>query len=97
MYVFLVLSPSGFPITTHYAFFFKSSHQHCSSDRFIPFRSSHLEKFLQPGREGILNPHRATKRAVLLKKLVKQGHKVKPISETVSLYILSPRVLSLVF
>jgi hypothetical protein len=55
------------------------------------------KKFPQAGREGILNPRRATKRAVLLEKLVQQGHKVKNISETVSLYILSARVLSLFF
>jgi hypothetical protein len=40
-----------------------------------PFRLSRLEKFLQPGREGILNPLRATKRAGLLEKLAQQGHK----------------------
>jgi hypothetical protein len=62
-----------------------------------PFQSSCLEKFPHPGHEGILNPDRATKHAVLLEKLVQQGHKVKNISETVSLCILSPRVLSLFF
>jgi hypothetical protein len=61
------------------------------------FRSSCLEKFPQPGREGILNLRRASKRAVLLEKLAQQGHKVKNISETVSLYNLSPCVLSLFF
>jgi hypothetical protein len=46
-----------------------------------------LEKFPQPGCEGILNPHRVIKRAVLLEKLVQQGHKLKNISETVYVYI----------
>jgi hypothetical protein len=40
-------------------------------------QSSRLEKFLQPDHRGILNAPRTTKRAVLLKKLVQQGHKVK--------------------
>jgi hypothetical protein len=62
-----------------------------------PFWSSHFKKFPQPGREGVLNPHRATKRAVLLETLVQQGHKVKTISVAVSLYILSAFVLSLFF
>jgi hypothetical protein len=60
-----------------------------------PFRSSGFKKFPQPGRERILNPRRATKRAVLLEKLVQHGHKIKNISETVSLYVISPLVLSL--
>jgi hypothetical protein len=44
---------------------------------FNPFRSSRLEKFPKPGHQGILNPLRATKRTVLLEKLVQQGHKKK--------------------
>jgi hypothetical protein len=63
----------------------------------LTLSSCHVEEFPQPGREGILNPRRATKRAVLLKKLVQQGQKVKNISETVSLYILSPHVLCMFF
>jgi hypothetical protein len=63
--------------------------------RFNPFWSSHFKKFLEPGRQGILNPCRATRRVVLLKKLVQQGHKAKNISETVSLSFLSPRVFYL--
>jgi hypothetical protein len=62
-----------------------------------PFWSSCFEKFPQPVHEGILNPRRVTKRAGLLKKLMQQGHKMKYISETVSLYILSPHVFSLFF
>jgi hypothetical protein len=56
-----------------------------------------LEKSPQPGRQGVLNPRKATERAVVLEILVQEGHKVKNISETVSLCILSPRVLSLLF
>jgi hypothetical protein len=52
-----------------------------------------FKKKPQPGRQGILNLFKA----VLLETLVQPGHKVKNISETVSLYILSPRVLSLFF
>jgi hypothetical protein len=62
-----------------------------------PFRLSHLEKILQPGCEGILNSHRATKRAVLLEMLVQRGHRMENISETVSLYILLPRVQQSLF
>jgi hypothetical protein len=54
-------------------------------------------KIFAADHEGILNPCRATKRAVLLEKLVQQGHKAKNICETVSLYILSSRVLSLFY
>jgi hypothetical protein len=56
-----------------------------------------LEKSPQPGRQGILNPLKATEQAGLLENLVQEGHKVKNISETVSLCILSPCVLSLFF
>jgi hypothetical protein len=43
--------------------------------KFNPFQLC-LKKFLQPGRQGILNPCRATKQTVLLKKFVQEGHKV---------------------
>jgi hypothetical protein len=46
-------------------------------DSINTFRLSRLEKFPQPGCEGVLNPHRAIKRIGLLEKLVQQGHKVK--------------------
>jgi hypothetical protein len=44
---------------------------------FNPFWLSSLEKLLQPVRQGILNANRAIKRAVLLEKLVQQGHTAK--------------------
>jgi hypothetical protein len=53
-----------------------------------PFQSSCYKKFPQPGREEILNPRRATKRTVLLEKLVQQGHEVK-IFLKLFLYIFS--------
>jgi hypothetical protein len=35
------------------------------------------EKILQPGQQVFLNARRVTKQAVLLEKLVEQGHKLK--------------------
>jgi hypothetical protein len=40
-------------------------------------RTAGWEKILQPGRQGFLNARRVTKQAVLLEKLVQQGHKLK--------------------
>jgi hypothetical protein len=57
---------------------------------FNPFRLSCFKKFPQPGHEGILNPRRATKQAVLLEKSMQQGHKVKNISETLYIYSITP-------
>jgi hypothetical protein len=42
-----------------------------------PLRTAGWEKILQPGRQGFLNARRVTKQAVLLEKLVQQGHKLK--------------------
>jgi hypothetical protein len=38
-----------------------------------------LEKSPQPGGQGILNTCKATERAVLLKNLAQEGHKVKKL------------------
>jgi hypothetical protein len=96
---FMIIS-SGIEVTVRFLpqqFRITNGRDLCMNYPVSPFQSSHLEKFLQPGREGILDPCRATKQAVLLEKLVQQGHKVKNISQTVSLYVLSPCVLSLFF
>jgi hypothetical protein len=42
-----------------------------------PLWTAGWENILQPGRQGFLNAHRVTMQAVLLEKLVQQGHKLK--------------------
>jgi hypothetical protein len=44
---------------------------------FNPLRTAGWEKVLQPGWQGFLNARSVTKQAVLLEKLVQQGHKLK--------------------
>jgi hypothetical protein len=74
-------------LATHYQLTISKT---CMLSTFNPFQSSRLGKFPQPGREGILNPCRAYKQTVLLKKLVQQGHEVKNISETFAIYSITP-------
>jgi hypothetical protein len=49
----------------------------CSNLHVNPLQTAGWEKIRQPGWQGFLNARRVTKQAVLLKKLVQQGHKLK--------------------
>jgi hypothetical protein len=57
-----------------------------SKIHFNPFRLSRIKKNPQPGHQGILKHRTPIKQAVLLGKLVQQGHKVKNISDLHSVH-----------